>query len=157
MLNQNKNAITCWLAIDSRIIESSVYEENRMVFERAKIDGNNFLEKIIQLPFCIPNITQDHRICFMDRLFFQLDPYGINNGLNKLAEDVRLMKFRKGHELDDQLEIFYKYWKTFISKNEIEILKCFNEFLMEVSNDGSTSNKIKKSHGSESHKRGRQI
>ena len=125
-------------------MKSSIYEENRKVFERAKIDRNNFLEKIIQLPFCIPNITQHHRICFMDRMFFQLDPYDTNNSLNKLAGDVWLKKYRKEFELDNQLEIFYKYWKTFHRKNEIEILKWFNEFLMEVLNNGSTSDKIKR-------------
>lgn len=42
--------ITCWLAIDSRVVATSIEDAYGTVFSKAGISGYEFLEKIIQLP-----------------------------------------------------------------------------------------------------------
>ena len=42
--------ITCWLAIDSRVVATSVEDHYGEVFSKAGISGYEFLEKIVQLP-----------------------------------------------------------------------------------------------------------
>lgn len=42
--------ITCWLAIDSRVVATSIEDHYGTIFSRAGISGYEFLEKIVQLP-----------------------------------------------------------------------------------------------------------
>jgi hypothetical protein len=47
----SESPITCYLAIDTRLVVASI-DEHYTVHDRAGINGYDFLEKIIQLPFC---------------------------------------------------------------------------------------------------------
>ena len=47
----SEGPITCCLAIDTRLVVASI-DEHYTVHDRAGINGYDFLEKIIQLPFC---------------------------------------------------------------------------------------------------------
>lgn len=47
----SESPISCYLAIDSRLVVASI-DEHYTVHDRAEVTGYDFLEKIVQLPFC---------------------------------------------------------------------------------------------------------
>ena len=51
--------ITCWLAVDTRRVVTSINDSFGKEFTNAGIDGYRYLEKIIQLPFCLPELTRE--------------------------------------------------------------------------------------------------
>jgi len=60
--------VTCWLAIDSRIVAASVEEYFGETFAQAGISGLEFLDKIVNLPFCIPGMDDDKKSNYCERL-----------------------------------------------------------------------------------------
>ena len=60
--------ITCWLAIDSRVVATSIEDAYGTVFSKAGISGYEFLEKIVQLPFCLPNLPDDKKLGFLNKI-----------------------------------------------------------------------------------------
>ena len=46
--------ITCWLAIDSRVVVSAIEDQYDLI--KSDISGHEFLDKIVQMPFCLPNL-----------------------------------------------------------------------------------------------------
>jgi len=63
-----KKCVTCWIALDTRIVTSSINEVFSNVFEHAGVDGYDYLEKIIQVPFCIPNMSTNKKLSHMKSL-----------------------------------------------------------------------------------------
>ncbi|GFH57105.1 hypothetical protein CTEN210_13581 [Chaetoceros tenuissimus] len=81
----NESPITCFLAIDSRLVVASI-DEHYTVHDRAEVTGYDFLEKIVQLPFCIPDLSQTKKKEFMNRLFLngQLDAIKLCEACKKI-------------------------------------------------------------------------
>lgn len=63
-----ENCVTCWITLDTRIVPSSIYEVFSNVFEHTGVDGYDFLGKIIQVLFCIPNMTTKKKLNLMNAL-----------------------------------------------------------------------------------------
>ena len=61
--------MTCCLALDSRLVTASVMEAKRNVFEEAGVTGYDFMEKIVQVPFCIPDIDETNKLSYVLKLF----------------------------------------------------------------------------------------
>lgn len=67
----SESSITCYLAIDSRLVVASI-DDHYTVHDRAEVTGYDFLEKIVQLPFCkrspcsfsLKLLSLSHYICF---------------------------------------------------------------------------------------------
>ena len=59
--------ISCWLAIDSRIVVASIDGHFGDRFKEAGVDGYQFLEKIVQLPFCLPDLELSHKQNFLQK------------------------------------------------------------------------------------------
>ena len=49
--------ISVWMAIDDRIVVQCIEAKKVGVFDKANISGHEFLDKIVQLPFAIPELT----------------------------------------------------------------------------------------------------
>jgi hypothetical protein len=60
--------ITCWLAIDSRLVVASIEDHFGDRFSKAGLDGYQWLEKIVQLPFCIPDLDTPVKNNFLQKL-----------------------------------------------------------------------------------------
>ena len=54
-----------------RIVVASIEDRFRGVLDAASVSGYAYLEKFIQLPFCIPDISFVKKAFFMERLFPQ--------------------------------------------------------------------------------------
>jgi Leucine-rich repeat (LRR) protein len=82
LLLDNDAPITIWIAIDSRVVVAGI--EDRMAnnpgrFKDEGIDGYEFLEKIVQIPFCLPDLTRESKANYMQKIFEkdELDPIKI--------------------------------------------------------------------------------
>jgi len=49
--------ITCLVAVDSRFVVTSIEDKFGEKFSQEGLGGYSYLEKLVQLPFCIPNIS----------------------------------------------------------------------------------------------------
>ena len=72
LLLQNKEGqsgiVTCWLAIDTRIVVSCINDVHGDILRSAGVDGYDYLEKIIQLPFCIPDLTAANKVNLLNKM-----------------------------------------------------------------------------------------
>eukprot|EP00984_Skeletonema_dohrnii_P014031 scaffold5864_cov93-Skeletonema_dohrnii-CCMP3373.AAC.9 len=68
--------ISVWMAIDSRIVVQCIEAKKVGVFDKANISGHEFLDKIVQLPFAIPELTNDAKKSYLDKIIDEkeLDP-----------------------------------------------------------------------------------
>lgn len=57
--------ITCWMAIDTRRVVTSINDHFGKNFTDVGVDGYLYLEKIIQLPFCLPSLTIEAKKSYM--------------------------------------------------------------------------------------------
>ena len=57
--------ITCWMAIDTRCVVTSTNDHFGVGFQNVGIDGYRYLEKIIQLPFCLPDLSTEAKKNYM--------------------------------------------------------------------------------------------
>jgi hypothetical protein len=60
--------ITCWLAIDNRIVVECIKASKKDVYIGAEIHGHEFLDKIVQLPFCLPDLSTQHKKSFLSKI-----------------------------------------------------------------------------------------
>ena len=79
--------ISCYLAIDTRLVVASI-DEHRLVHDRAGVNGYDFLEKLVQLEFCIPDLTNTKKQEYMNLLFYEglLEPLKILGFINELID-----------------------------------------------------------------------
>jgi len=79
--------ITCWLAIDSRLVVASIEEHFGDRFKDAGLGGYQYLEKIVQIPFCIPDLDDDRKRNFVEKSLedTELDPLRVYERLKYLA------------------------------------------------------------------------
>lgn len=56
--------ISCWLLVDCGVLVDYIEQE----FEGTKINGYQFIQKIVQLPFSIPDMSDDLKISFCERI-----------------------------------------------------------------------------------------
>ncbi|GFH56940.1 hypothetical protein CTEN210_13416 [Chaetoceros tenuissimus] len=84
----SESPITCYLAIDTRLVVASI-DEHYTVHDRAGINGYDFLEKIVQLPFCIPDLSDSKKVKFMEHLFLSayLQPTKICDAISLLQQE----------------------------------------------------------------------
>jgi len=59
--------ITCYLAIDPRVVVAAI-EEHNSVLSTAGISGHEFLDKIVQIPFCLPELSCSKKQTFLSKL-----------------------------------------------------------------------------------------
>jgi predicted KAP-like P-loop ATPase len=60
--------ISVWMAIDSRIVVQCIEAVKHGVFDKANISGHEFLDKIVQLPFALPELTNDAKESYLDKI-----------------------------------------------------------------------------------------
>ena len=56
------------MAIDTRRIVSCINNDFGEGLTKAGIDGYRYLEKIIQLPFCLPDLTKEAKLNYMHKM-----------------------------------------------------------------------------------------
>ena len=71
--NDNNQMVTCWTAIDTRLIVASIDKEYQGVLNSADLDGFAFLDNLIEMPFCVPELSFEKKASFIKRQF--LDKY----------------------------------------------------------------------------------
>ncbi len=78
--------VTCWLAIDSRIVTAHIEEYFGDRFIESGLNGYQYLEKIVQLPFCLPDVEEDIKKNFLRKMLEsnELNPLRIYNRLKFL-------------------------------------------------------------------------
>lgn len=84
--------IPCYLAIDSRLVVASIEDRFGDSFSKAGLDGYQYLEKMVQLPFCLPDLAKDRKKNFLRKTLQgnMLDPLSIYERLKFLeGENVR--------------------------------------------------------------------
>eukprot|EP00984_Skeletonema_dohrnii_P009918 scaffold3819_cov98-Skeletonema_dohrnii-CCMP3373.AAC.5 len=88
--------ISVWLAIDSRIVVQCIEAKKVGVFDKANISGHEFLDKIVQLPFAIPELTNDAKKSYLDKIIDEkeLDPARVLSRF--MCEGQRFLKEEKG-------------------------------------------------------------
>jgi hypothetical protein len=136
LLNIPGAPIVVFLAIDTRILASSIedYMGKSLNVEDAMISGHEYLEKIIQLPFCLPEpppekikafITNSIRPYEVDILYVArrlktflkciksfIDNTDLNNDCCLEIIDHRLIKDKRIRRV--QMEFFYKQLEYYI-------------------------------------------
>ena len=60
--------ITCWMAVDTRRVVTSINDHFGESFVNAGVDGYRYLEKIIQVPFCLPELTMEAKKNYMFKM-----------------------------------------------------------------------------------------
>ena len=88
--------VTCWIPIDSQVIVASIEKILGKEFLEKGIDGYSFLEKIIQLPFCIPDLDSHQKEAFLEKIFEkgELSPRRLYERLQYLDEKADLKEFK---------------------------------------------------------------
>ena len=88
--------ITCYLAIDTRLIVASIDEYYGSIFTNAGLDGYKFLEKIIQIPFSLPDIESVHKKDFLMKLLEskELSPFRVYKRVKYLTEAMDIPFFQ---------------------------------------------------------------
>lgn len=87
--------LTCWLAIESRLVVASIEAALGATLMQEGLDGYKYLDKIVQLPFCIPDLNKYHKSNFLRKIFEkdELDPIRVCDRLRYLYEiDVQDIK-----------------------------------------------------------------
>jgi len=74
LLSDNDSPFICFIAVDSRVAVKCIEGEMGESLLKANVNGHEYLRKIINLPFCIPEIDDEHKKTFIDRLMEQTDP-----------------------------------------------------------------------------------
>jgi len=77
--NVHNHVVTCYSAIDTRIVEASINAAFNDILRKAKVNGFDYLEKFIEVPFCIPTLSAIKKAGFLERLF--LSRYLQNPGI----------------------------------------------------------------------------
>ena len=87
--------ITCFLAIDSHYIVASIEKLFGEQFRKEGIDGYSFLDKIVHLPFCIPDLDKRRKTTFLQILSEknELDPLRICQRLKHWGIDKKYTEF----------------------------------------------------------------
>ena len=88
--------ISVWMAIDDRIVVQCIEAKKVGVFDKANISGHEFLDKIVQLPFAIPELTNDAKKSYLDKIIDEkeLDPARVLSRF--MGEGYRFLKEEKG-------------------------------------------------------------
>ncbi len=60
--------ISVWMAIDSRIVVQCIEAMKVGLFDKANISGHEFLDKIVQLPFTLPELTNDAKKSYLGKI-----------------------------------------------------------------------------------------
>ena len=63
---------TMWslvIVIDTRLVVASINAEFKNILNEAKVNGYDYLEKFIQVSFCIPTLSAEKKAEFLERLF----------------------------------------------------------------------------------------
>jgi hypothetical protein len=86
LLDNNDAPITIWIAVDSRAVVAGIEEsmgDEPGRFKDEGLDGYEFLEKIVQIPFCLPDLTGESKANYMQKIFQkdELNPIKIYNRL----------------------------------------------------------------------------
>ena len=66
--NGDRCVATCWIAVDTRIVVSSIDEVNGGVLRNAGVNGYDYMEKLIQVPFSIPLMTARNKERLMTKM-----------------------------------------------------------------------------------------
>ena len=123
--------VTCWLLIDSRLVVECINEYFGEIFLRAGVDGYKYLEKIVQLVFCIPDLNNECRINFLKKMLEkkELDPIRIFKR-GKFLTDNEIPFFKDYYKLftdtkkdpteKEAIEVLTKVLDLMISNNELE-------------------------------------
>ena len=61
--------VLCWLALDSRLVEASIEEQNNVLEVAGVTSGYDYMEKMIQLPFFIPDLDNPRKRNFYPGCF----------------------------------------------------------------------------------------
>ena len=95
--------ITCWIAIDTRRIVTSNNAHLGEDFTNTGLDGYRFLEKIIQVPFCLPNLTTEAKKNYLFKILEgqSLSSFQIFKRLKSISEGLDKNKFANGFKIAD--------------------------------------------------------
>jgi hypothetical protein len=77
-----KSFIVC-LGIDARIITRAIEKHYKNLLGSAEVSGYEYLEKIVQIPFKIPEPSKEDIAYFMDRQLADPDQIDLKNSTNK--------------------------------------------------------------------------
>eukprot|EP01083_Nonionella_stella_P153453 493058_1 len=81
--------VTCWLALDTRLVVAAIEDAKKGILDAAGVSGYDYMEKIIELPFCIPDLDYEQKKTFVSRLFLhgQLDPVHLLKEINDSSSE----------------------------------------------------------------------
>ena len=108
----NDVPITCWLAIDSRVVVTRIEDYLGKSLQNTGLKGYEFFEKIIQFPFCIPNLKDIQKLNFTKKILEakELDPKQIYGRLNYLRSEISeittIFPMEIGSNLTEEKDIF---------------------------------------------------
>jgi len=71
--------ITCWLAIDNRIVVECIKAHKGIVYTSAEIHGHEYLDKIVQLPFCLPDLNTQLKMTYLSKMINELKPSRVSS------------------------------------------------------------------------------
>jgi len=71
--------ISVWMATDSRVVVQCIEKEKEGVFDKANINGHEFLDKIIQMPFALPSLPHHTKQEYLNTIVDEkeLDPHRV--------------------------------------------------------------------------------
>ncbi len=122
--------VTIFIAIDSRIVVASIEEHMGPKFKDEGLDGYKFLDKILQIPFCIPDLNRQCKDNYLTKIFEsdELEPNKVWKLLNFLLNEAsmpaiqKLMQKKNGakfFEKDKMFESFLNIMENMMSEGII--------------------------------------
>ena len=70
--NSDRGVAICWIAVDTAIVVSSINEGSGSSLRNAGVDGYDYMEKLIQVPFSIPLMTARNKKHLMTKMMTPL-------------------------------------------------------------------------------------
>jgi len=148
LLDSEKNQIvTCWNAIDTRLVVASIEKEYGEVLKNAGVNGDDFLEKTVQAPFCIPKLSYVEKASYFEKLFqdnILKNPLSLIASLTQVKNDISscLKDANVSIDLIDLSVLKKDKWKG-DTANKDNVPEVFAAFLQRIHNNSHTSNRIK--------------
>jgi Leucine-rich repeat (LRR) protein len=89
--------VTIFIAIESRVVVASIEEHMGPKFKDEGLDGYKFLEKIVNIPFCIPDLNRQCKDNYLTKIFVsdELKPKKVWELLHFLLNEASMPAIRE--------------------------------------------------------------
>lgn len=149
--NDDNQMVTCWTAIDTRLIVASIDKEFGGVLNAADVDGYDFIDKFIEFPFCVPELSVEKKAGVIERLFLKKyvqNPHILYESMKAVqvrVESITSANHRFEIVVVRDLKVFCEFaipnfsWAKYLNDEETNLVS----FLCKIKDSAKTSKDVK--------------